>query len=195
MNDILTGDKWIYFLFLFAPGFISLKIYDMLIPNEKRDFSKSWFDAVAYSAFNFAVLSPLLITSVHFDLSDTHPIWQGIIAFFSLFICPICWPFLFRWMQTWRIFPINPILKPWDFVFSKREPYWVIVHFKDGKYIGGVYSSESHTSTYPAKEQIYLQEVWEVDITVNPPKFIKKVERTKGIIILSEEIRSIELLR
>ena len=30
------------FLVFFVPGFISLKVYDLFIPSERRDFSKSY---------------------------------------------------------------------------------------------------------------------------------------------------------
>jgi hypothetical protein len=47
------------FLVFFVPGFLSLKVYDLLVPGERRDFSRAAFDAVAYSALNFGVLLPL----------------------------------------------------------------------------------------------------------------------------------------
>lgn len=43
----------ILFLGFFVPGFLMIRIYDLLVPTERRDFSKSVFDAVAYSAVNF----------------------------------------------------------------------------------------------------------------------------------------------
>ena len=43
------------FLIFFIPGFITLKVYDLLIPGEPRDFSKSLFDAIAYSSLNFRI--------------------------------------------------------------------------------------------------------------------------------------------
>jgi hypothetical protein len=41
-------------LIFFIPGFITLKVYDLLIPGEVRDFSKSLCDGGAYSSLNFA---------------------------------------------------------------------------------------------------------------------------------------------
>ena len=44
------------FLIFFIPGFISLKVYDLPIPGERRDFTKSLFDTMACTALNFAAL-------------------------------------------------------------------------------------------------------------------------------------------
>jgi hypothetical protein len=52
----LFENQWTLALFLifFVPGFISLKVYDLLIPSEARDFTKSVFDAIAYSTLSFS---------------------------------------------------------------------------------------------------------------------------------------------
>lgn len=58
MEKIFEGNSLLLFLIFFIPGFVSFKIYDLLVPGERRDFSKSAFDAIAYSALNFAILLP-----------------------------------------------------------------------------------------------------------------------------------------
>ncbi len=40
------------FLALFIPGFLMLKVYDLRVASERRDFTKAVFDAVVYSALN-----------------------------------------------------------------------------------------------------------------------------------------------
>ena len=84
---------------------------------------------------------------------------------------------------------INPIPKPWDYVFGKRESYWIIVHFKDGKKIGGRYDTNSFASSYPAEEQIYIEEVWNID---KEGRFKDKVDRSKGVIISKSDVSAIE---
>ena len=54
--DIWEIDKALLFVVLFIPGFISIKVYELLIASEKRDFSTSIAEAIAYSAINFAIL-------------------------------------------------------------------------------------------------------------------------------------------
>ena len=50
-----------HFLIFFIPGFVSLKMYDLLIPNVPRDFTKSLAEIVTYSALNFAAFLLLVI--------------------------------------------------------------------------------------------------------------------------------------
>jgi hypothetical protein len=77
------------FLIFFIPGFITLKVYDLLIPGEARDFSKSLFDAVAYSSLNFAVFFWLIAIVRSGNLGP----WQWYPAmFFLLIVMPALWP-------------------------------------------------------------------------------------------------------
>ncbi len=36
--NIWEADKLVLFLIFFIPGFVSIKVYDLLIPGEQRDF-------------------------------------------------------------------------------------------------------------------------------------------------------------
>lgn len=47
----------------------------------------------------------------------------------------------------------------------------------------------SHLHSFPAEEQIYLEEIWQLD---KKGAFINSVERTKGMIIFKDEILSVE---
>ena len=53
----------------------------------------------------------------------------------------------------------------------------------------GRFDTNSFASSYPAKEQIYLEEVWELGEKGN---FVKRIDRSKGIVILGDEIVAIE---
>ena len=84
------------FLIFFIPGFISLKVYDLLIPGERRDFSKSLFDAVAYSSLNFAALWWLIA------LVRNAPGLQLYAGMFVLLIAaPALWPVVRVQIRRW----------------------------------------------------------------------------------------------
>lgn len=108
-------------------------------------------------------------------------------------LVPACWPLVFLKLSAWgpiaRHF-IHPIRKPWDYVFGKREPYWIIVHLQNGLKIGGRFDLKSFASSDPADEQIYLEEVWILD---EGGRFLSRVERSRGIIIMKGEMRAVEL--
>lgn len=190
--DIWQADKMVLFLVLFIPGFISIKVYDLLIPSARRDFSKSLIEVIGYSSLNFAALSWLIILIHSGDFYAHHKACYFTLLFFVMFIAPALWPVLFLKLSSWRPIAkhvIHPIDKPWDYVFAKKEVFWVIVHLKDGRRIGGRFDTDSFASSYPAEEQIYLEEVWKLD---EGGRFVEPIERSRGILILGKEILSVE---
>jgi hypothetical protein len=190
--DIWQIDKLSLFLIFFIPGFISIKIYDLLIPSEKRDFSKSIFEVIGFSAINFAALSWFIILIHSGNFYRDHRAWYFLALLIVIFVIPILWPIILLKVLSWSPIAkrvIHPILKPWDYIFGKRNAYWVIIHLQDGRKIGGKYDNKSFASSYPADEQIYLEEVWELD---EKSAFKKKIDRSNGIIILGKDISSIE---
>ena len=193
--DIWAIDKLALFLIFFLPGFLSIKVYDLLIPGEQRDFSKSFLEAVAYGVLNFAVFSLLilLIHSNHFY--DRHRLPYFLCLSLILLVAPILWPVILLKVFSWgpiarRI--IHPIYKPWDYVFGKRQPSWIIVHLKDGGKIGGRFGLRSFASSTFAKEQLYLEETWELD---DEGRFVQPVEGSKGIIVMGDQIVAVEFFR
>lgn len=193
--DIWQTDKLVLFLIFFIPGFISVKIYDLLVPSAERDFSKSLFEVIGYSCLNFAALSWLIILIHSGNFHNEHKIQYFMLLFCIIFIVPVLWPFAFLKLSSCKIIAkhiLHPIRKPWDYVFGKKESSWIIVHLKDGRRIGGKFDTSSFASSYPAEEQIYLEEVWHLN---EKGEFIKPIERSKGIIILGGEVLSVEFFK
>ena len=180
------------FLIFFVPGFISLKVYDLLVPGERRDFSRSFLDAVAYSSLNFGVLLPLIYVMSTEQLNP----WLWIVAAFVVLVgCPVIWPFAIlrvRRIPAIRRRVVNPIARVWDCVFEARIPYWVIIHLKDQRRIGGVYSTRSFASSAPAEREIFLEEVWNLDAS---GAFVDSVGDSAGILVNGEEILALEFFR
>lgn len=191
--NVWTIDRIIIFLFLFIPGFISIKVYDLFVSREPRDFSKSIPEVMGYSALNFVFFSWLLILIHTGNFVEKYFVWYLIIIFIIGCIFPIIWPIIFFFIRKSHFlqkYTVHPILKPWDFVFGKREPYWVVIHLKNGDMICGKYGYRSFSSSYPAPEQIYLEEVWYQEDGV----FTEPVDRSAGIIVMGDEIRAVEFM-
>lgn len=183
------------FWFLFLPGFISLKVYEMIVPQGERDISNLLYEVCAYGALNLAAFSWLIYGAYYFRINENHPVWFGFILLWILFIAPILWPIIWLKIRTWRViarYIVHPIKKPWDFVFGKREAYWTIVNLTDGRRIGGRYDSNSFVSSYPADEQIYLEEVWKLN---GDGKFVEQIKGSRGILISGKDILTIEFLK
>ncbi|NPE28968.1 hypothetical protein HNV12_13590 [Methanococcoides sp. SA1] len=190
--DFTDIDQIVWFLIFFVPGFVSLKVYDLLIPNVRRDFSKSLFDAIVYSAFNYAFWSWAIVIMYTGNTYTSYPKLHLIFIIFIFLISPIVWPLSYLKVLRWG--PIkNRVLHPcpnaWDYVFSKRNEEWVIVHLKDGRTIAGIFSSKSFASSYPAKEQIYLEDIWKLD-----DNGAFKESLNNSLLVLNDEIMGIEFI-
>jgi hypothetical protein len=190
--DILDINKLLLFIGFVIPGFISLKIYELLFPSVPKESAKQLIDAVAYSSINYALLLwPIYEIEIR-QVRYSHPTLYIVFYVFVLFIAPIIWACLLKWLRTTqyfqRILP-HPTAKPWDYVFGQRKPYWIIVTFKDGKQIAGKYDSSSFASSAPAPEQLYLEETW---ILNKDGGFERTKENSAGTLILAPDIEKIE---
>lgn len=187
--DIWTTEKLPLFLVFVVPGFVSLKVWDLLVPGERRGLDNALIDLTAYSALNFAALAWLIAPLLGGQLSEVASYFAIAVVFLAF---PAIWPIFWKWLRTRKWVgkhTIHPIARPWDYVFSKREPAWVIVHMKDGSVIGGRFDANSFASSWPAPEQLYLEELWELDAQ---RAFKNVIPRSHGAIILGADIRAIE---
>lgn len=193
--DIWEIDKLVLFIAFVIPGFISLKVYNLISYGNKIKSSDSIVDAVAYSSINYAILfMPIWLMETSSTRSEC-PVSYGLFYFMVLFVFPIIWALLWHHLRKSDLFQnkmMHPTLKPWDFVFSQRRPYWIKVTLKNGTVIAGKYGEKSFTSSHPEEEQIYLEETWLLN---NEGGFNRPKERTSGIIIMSSEILYVELLK
>src|SRR5690349_14367951 len=89
------------FLLFFVPGFLMIQVYDLLVPSERRDFSKSIFEAVAYSAVNLGAFTPLIYLMRSGFLP---PLWYWICVTVILVVGPILWGILFYYARRSRWF-------------------------------------------------------------------------------------------
>jgi hypothetical protein len=193
--NIWELDKLVLFIAFIIPGFISIKAYEILIPAEAKDSSKQIIDALTYSCINYALMSWFILEVEASAISTVHPSLYKLFYFFVLFISPIIWVLIWKRIRCFSFFQENaphPIQKPWDYVFSQRQWFWVIVTLKNGEKIAGKYASRSFASSNPAPEQIYLEEKW---ILNADDSFERERSGTAGIIILSAEILTIELIK
>lgn len=181
------------FIIFFVPGFISMKVYDLFIPGERRNFSEDIYQAIGFSCINFAILSWLIILIHSGGFPRSHQIWYSIFLFIILFASPAVLPVIFlKFLSCEKIakYIRNPIDKAWDWVFrNKRNAQWVIIHLRDRRLIGGKFGKESFASSSPAEEQIFIEQVWKIDKDGN---FLKPIERSKGMLVLGSEILALE---
>lgn len=190
--DIWDTSKLVLFVAFVIPGFVSLKTYELLFLSTPKDTSSQLIDAVAYSCLNYAILFPVIYYVNAYEVGTTSPIVFALLCLIVLFVSPIVWVCSLRavrcsnLLQRWLPHPTE---KPWDYVFSKRDPYWVIVTMKDGKKLAGKYGYNSFSSSGTTKEQIYFEETWVLNADGG---FDRPKETTAGTLIVSSDIDSIE---
>lgn len=189
MSNIFENQETLgLFLFLFIPGFVSLKVHDLLIPGKPRIPSGAIQDAIAYGAINLGVSFWIVDAILSADL----PRYLWYLCWFSvLVVLPTTWPLIAMWIrrrQLIRRFVHDPQPEVWDCIFRQRKCYWVIAHLKDRR-IGGVMADKSFASSAPSNIEIYLEEVWRLDDDGN---FVDKVPRSAGVFIPGDEIVALE---
>jgi hypothetical protein len=193
--DIWDIDKIFLFVAFVIPGFISIKAYELIIPSERKNSSDQLIDAVTYSCINYALLLWPILSIESSLFSTAHPTMYKLFYCAVLFVFPILWVLIWRWMRTHDFFQKNaphPTSKPWDFVFAQRQSYWVIITLKNGNKVAGKYSANSFTSSAPAKEQIYLESAWVLN---EDGGFERERDNSAGILILGDEISTLELFK
>jgi hypothetical protein len=170
---------------------VSLKIWGLVQPSQRISFADSLYEAIFFGCINyFAVV--IWLPGVLIKLNQVLSIPSYII---SLLIVPILLPLLWQKMLYSKFLKgkiINLIPKGWDYFFRNAVSCLMLIHLKNGELIGGLYHTASLASSYPEKEDIYLQEIWELDDT---GKFKKPIDNTLGLLINYESGDYIELFK
>jgi uncharacterized protein DUF6338 len=191
--NIWELDKLIVFIGFVVPGFISLKTYELLSPTALVASSKQVVDAVAFSSMNYALLSWAILLVERSQLSQNAPVLYGGFYLVILFLAPIAWASLWHCLRRTQWFQSrapHPTELPWDFLFSQRKHYWMVVTLKSGSVVAGLFREESFASSSPADRQLYLQEQWLLD---DQGGFDRPVVQTAGVIVATSEIETVEL--
>lgn len=193
--EFLSLDHIWGFIFLFFPGFVSVKVYHALVASDKYDFSKDLLGIIGYSVLNLFLNFWLLWLNLKYSWIFTEALPFYFSCLWLLFISPILWPLLIKYLLGLPFAKKHLIgnkKSAWDFYFNQRKGCWLIINLKNGERIGGNYSEKSYATSYPCKESIYLEEVWDLWEPGNEKKFKQIVQDTKGILILSDNINTIE---
>lgn len=190
--DIWDIDKIMLFLTFVIPGFVSIKVYQIIFPGTERSSSDLLIDAISYSCITYAILGVPIYLVESGKLREQSGFLYFLFYVFVFFVFPIILVSLWKAIRTsdfmQRRAP-HPTDLPWDYVFSQGQHYWVKVTLNDGRAIYGKYSERSFSSSAPAKEQIYLEEAWFAD---KRGGFKKRKKKSAGVIIVSSEISTVE---
>lgn len=189
----LSFNNMILFLIMFIPGFVSMKVWSLIVPSRNRKMADYVLEAVSYSIFNFAILFWLINLISGEGFQENNPFLFYVSIFLIFFLFPSLWPFLIKYLlessETVRRIFLNPTPTAWDHFFGKEEPCFILFHLRDGKMIGGLYTDGSFSSSFPNQQDIYISEVWRVN---EDGEFIEKVDQTMGMLIRRSKVDYME---
>ncbi len=179
----------IAFVLFVVPGCISLRTWGLIVPRPERTLKDELLDAFAFGLLNGVIALPLL-GSIAPDRT-----WLAYAAAIpALILLPAFWPFLIhrilKFLQAVDLIPLQSH-NAWDGLFLRRDPYFMIVHFDDGRRIGAYYGSKSIASLHPNSGYIYLEKLYYLD---DQGQFIKEVPDSRGIVLRPGDYKFIEFL-
>jgi hypothetical protein len=190
MADLLSADKLLLFFIFFVPGFVSVKIWSLLVPSEHRSMADHAVEVLSFGCINFAILFWLVNIAIGMD----H--WaQYLLYIVVLFLFPMIWPIIVKtvlYSKFLRGKIVHPAPKAWDAFFQRGQPCFILVHLKSGQYVGGLYSSNSFASSFPNPEDLYIEQLWKMSGT---GEFLKPMPDTKGLLISHDAIDFLELFK
>jgi hypothetical protein len=175
---------------LFAlPGFISLRVWSLIFPTSERALKDQFGEALSFGILNAMVCAPLFVPAE----PASPPAIYGLVIL-TLVVLPAIWPFPALWLMR-ALQNLNVILitsrSAWDDVFLRDEPYFIIVHLKDGGRVGGYYGPNSFAGLHPISGHLYLEQLWFMD---ESGRFTSPVPDSRGLILRPNDYKYIELM-
>lgn len=192
--DVWDPTKLAIFLAIVTPGFIALKVYDLLSPAARGTTAERLIDAMVYSAINYSLLAWPVLWVKDERLWDTNRSLFAMLLLFGVFVVPVVWTLawhVFRARKSVQRFFPHPTGSAWDYFFSLKQPGWVIVQMKTGRKVAGLYGGESFASSAPNPRELFLQEAW----LLNDDGGFERVVNDSAGVIVCGEVESIEVFK
>jgi hypothetical protein len=192
--DLLTTarEQLPWLLVLVLPGFISIRVFELLVPTRRTSTGREALEALSYGAINFGIWAvPVLYW---LPWLQVRPLRFTLVAIALLIVSPaalalgaralLVWPFVRKWV-------VHPVPTAWDHFFGLRRAAWLRIHLKNGRFIGGWYGPGSFASSDPEWRDLYVEQAWELDSLGG---FKQKISDTMGFLVRMEDCELIELL-
>lgn len=188
MPNSLEG---LFIFAVFVPGFIIYHAIDQYLTRERPTDVRLLLSYLTYSGIYLSATWTLLDeTSGHWWLLSLYmviaPLVIGLVV--GSVLSAEWWASLLTKIGIHK----EPYPTGWDAFFNRRMKNLgechVIVTFRTGEQIMGLYSRNSSASEYPISNDLYLEKVYEMD------KLTGKIG-SEGVWLPKEEIRYIEFLK
>ena len=182
-------------LMLVIPGYLARTVFGAVVTIPQKEHKQLLLESVAWSVF----MAPVLVLALYIEgrlmagpdmaLFIVVAAWT-VVSFSSLaglIVGRVCkkHPTV---VQRMGLRPLVP--KAWDERLGRGEPLFVLATFSDGPRIGGLWGGSSFASSYPADEDIYVEQAWDLD--PESGRFLNPAKRSAGFWISAKSVRHLE---
>lgn len=191
----LLAPEFILFLAFIVPGFLSMRVYGLLLPGDEPSLKENVLEAFAFGILNFVVMYWAISLLLDQEFTPRSRLVNYLLVVLTFLIAPMTWPvivkIILRKLAEWNVV-LYGYRNAWDDFFLRREPCWIIVHLKDGRRLGGWYGDNSYAGLYPNSGHLSLEQLWRLD---EQNKFVEPVPQSRGIILRPDDYHFVELFR
>lgn len=191
----MLAPEFIIFLAFIVPGFLSMRVYGLLLPGDEPSLKENILEALAFGIVNFVIMYWAISLLIDQEFSSRSRLANYSLVVLTFFVTPLVWPVLLK-LILGRLAKWNIVLygyrNAWDDFFLRRESCWIIVHLKDGRRIGGWFGESSYAGLYPNSGHLSLQELWRLD---EDGRFIERIPQSRGVILRPDDYRFVELFQ
>jgi hypothetical protein len=195
---VTSFDVVFYTLAFIVPGFIWSAVIGGFVPRRADQKEVVLLRFLTFSCMNYAFWSWLIYLIIKRNLAETYLFVTAFLWFMIIFVSPLVMGIIsgvfsqreFVRRVLWRlgIAILHPIPMAWDYQFSRVNPCWIMVTLKDGSSISGFFGSNSFASSIPEERDIYIETMY--GVSEDGPW--KRVERSEGILVRGDQIKTIE---
>lgn len=196
--EFLKPDTFTLFIAVVVPGVVAAKVYALLIPSDARKWSDDLIEIATYGFINYGLFFWAFHLTQTGSFPRAHPIWATLITLLLVTIPPALLALLaFKVRESWstrvavrlRVPVIEQEPTAWDYFFSERKPVMILAYLRSGDVVGGLYGARSNASAYPHPQQIYLEQIWELDDETSA--FLHPIPGTAGCILDHSDIEKL----
>jgi len=199
-----AGAQLATLLFLLLPGSVFLWAFERMAGPVGVRGADRLLRAVAWSVILLAAVSPWLVRLGRAIASRT-PVspWElwGAGVVITLF-GPLTVAFVmtalgrsglagFIRRRLRFLAALDPSPTAWDRVFGPREAVFVRAKLKDGSRVGGYLGPGSFASSYPERQDLFIEQQWWLD---GDGVFLRPIAGTRGLLVAREDVLTVELL-
>ena len=168
------------------PGYLFMRVWRLLVPSKDFKLKDHIPEVIVISVIHFALFR-LLASQID------KPVTWWILLILFLVPIPVTLAIALKKFRNSKLMQgriLHPVPRAWDYFFGMGKPCFMLIHLKNGDSIGGLYGWKSFASSFPEAEDIYLEEIWEMD---ERGIFLEKLDGSTGALVNSSNIEYIEL--